>query len=153
MIRSTQLLLTAFACSLLGLRPNQEVLPGGIVGHQIDSMGVRVDRVLRGSPSESSGIRSGDIILGVEGLPFTGAGDFRNAMKSITADPKILQVRRDSVVIGVLLYSGENANPHANAVEQPRSCAIYCLDRQANAWVECACQIAKAKICNGCASR
>ena len=64
--------------------------------------GVRIQSVVPGSPAEQGGLRSGDVILAINGLSIHGAQQFRAKIASVRpGDSLTIQVWRDGKTVSV----------------------------------------------------
>jgi serine protease Do len=68
--------------------------------------GVVVNRVFPGSPAEESGLRGGDIVIGLEGKPVTGVTEFQRQVSSLapgsTVSLEILRRGKRALVTAIL---------------------------------------------------
>lgn len=64
---------------------------------------IRLTSILAGSPAEHAGLRTGDEVTGVDGLPPGRASELVDRIRSRPGVPMQLQVRRDGVLIDVRL--------------------------------------------------
>ena len=74
-----------FAAVLIGRQPEDVLLPRGSLGMELDDAanGVRVARVLPGSPAAKAGVRDGDQLVRVNGRPVGSAKEARKAAASV----------------------------------------------------------------------
>lgn len=88
-----------FAAALIGRQPEDERVPRGSLGLELDGDGggggVRVARVVPGSPAEKAGVRAGDRLVRVNGRAVAAPGQARAAVASVRpGDAVALTLRR-----------------------------------------------------------
>lgn len=90
--------LTKVVAALVGKQPEEVRVPRGFLGLELIAAegGVRVGRVLPGSPASKAGVVEGDRLLRVGGRPVGAIGDARAAVAGVAAGDRVeLAVRRD----------------------------------------------------------
>jgi hypothetical protein len=76
--------------SLLGIKPNFEVVPRGFIGIEFEEKdGIVVKKVLTGSPAEKAGIKPGDQIEEVRNLAIDDVRDLRRALAKAGVGTKL----------------------------------------------------------------
>lgn len=109
--------LSKVAAALLGKQPEEELLPRGFLGVELADGGgpggVRVARVLPGSPAAKAGVRDGDRIVRVADREVTGPKEARKAVAEVKPGDRVaLGVRRDrkggdAAVLSLTVTAGE----------------------------------------------
>lgn len=108
--------LAKLAAAFMGKQPEDEMIPRGFLGLELaegrdgDGGGLRVERVLAGSPAAKAGVRDGDRLVRVAGHEVAGLSDARKAVAGVKpGDPVDLAVRREGepAVLTLNVTAGE----------------------------------------------
>lgn len=94
--------------SLLGIKPNFEVVPRGFVGIEFEEKdGIVVKKVLPGSPADKAGIKPGDRIEEVKNLAIDDVKDLRRALAKAGVGTKLkVVVKRGDKVENLTIELG-----------------------------------------------
>ena len=65
--------------------------------------GLKVERVLPGSPAQAAGIQPGDLLTQVDGRPLTTVKDIHDALKAAPHDPHSYQVSREGKELSITI--------------------------------------------------
>jgi serine protease Do/serine protease DegQ len=106
----------------------------GIIGVQISDLtpevaknlgidateGALVNNVIKGSPSESAGVKAGDVITAVNGKAVHGSSDLRNRIGLMTVGTSVeLAINRDGKKLSLKVAIGKSPNTKQAATEVP----------------------------------
>jgi regulator of sigma E protease len=75
-----------------------------------------VDEAVPGLPAQRAGMRSGDRVLGINGLPITTWSEFVDAIKHSNGQPILVKVRRGNSDVNLTIEPQQNVNDRGEQV-------------------------------------
>jgi len=97
----------------VGVAGQRRALPPGVAQSSGHTAGIAVAEVVEGSPAASAGVRPGDVIVEVDGVPTADAGDLQRLMTAtdVIGRPLMVRAARDREILGLVVTPRELREP------------------------------------------
>lgn len=124
----------------LGIMMAEEMLQAGIQGEP--AVGIRISRVMKGSPADSSGLNAGDLIIALDGAGWEKQGALDAFMDRIAQSKPladvVLTVRRDAAEpFDITVKLGKRPIPDLRlAQENPQDLDLQAKDEHFKQWLK-----------------
>lgn len=124
----------------LGIMMGEEMLQAGLNG--MPGAGIRISRVIKGSPADSSGLKAGDLIIALDGAAWGKQGALDAFMEKIAkkkpmADA-VLTIRRNAPEpIDITVKLGKRPIPDLSLAADPQALDMQAKDEHFRQWLKC----------------